>query len=524
MRFDLVLLLTALFCNVCASIDPINANCSIVECVNSGNIDTSSAILCNDCMAKILSNKDTSLLLREIQQRLTNNDNQISITHPRYSTKVESGSDNFDRTKLADLNADVLFLIFDELHILDTLNLLKAYPDETLSAVAAADFRRKYKCHTINIDAYPQSSDVGTYRTIEVNAHSIAVFQLKITKNLLKHFGAVIERLTIKSFFEPFSTRFYVFSTLSQWIYKYAGRSLKCLDLSYMTTDMVVHFNQPFVAVEELAIKNYRLSKQQKTLETKPLHELFPRLHKLQMELHPNMNYSFIYCNFPHLEILQMEITEGTKNEVLDAFLSKNTQIKSIEMTFLSKDICDIINNNLPNLECLKLRQISHVNDTHFKWLKNFEINSINNEQIKRLSLPLLQTLNITYNPRVGVEWIPFFHTHKNITRLKISRVYGRDSHQIIQMIRNISNLIEVMIEEHFYFGTSNFGFTSEIINGTITRGRKLEKFSLLTYNLTEHELNTIREQIKNDWMLFENRHQLHRIDGVILSFEKKKK
>lgn len=213
-------------------------------------------------MAKILSNRDTSLLFREIQQKLTKNYDRNSFIHPKL-TQFDSYKDNFGRKKLIDLNYDVLFLILNELNILDTLNLLKVYPDETLSAVAAADFRRKYKGHTVNIDAYSESSDVGTNRTIEVDAHStIAVFQFKISKNLLKHFGAVIERLAIRSSHEQFPTQFYVFSTLSQWIYKYAGRSLKCLNLNYIFTNMLVHLNKPFKKLEKLAFTIHHLNNQ----------------------------------------------------------------------------------------------------------------------------------------------------------------------------------------------------------------------------------------------------------------------
>lgn len=129
--FLILLFITTVFGANRTSTDPSSTrftSCSVAECVNSGNVNLSTAIICNGCTARIFSNNDKAIKFYEFQEKLLNDDD-----------------DNFGGKKLVDLNVDVLSLIFDELDILDILNLVKAFPGKALPPVANTTFWRRYR-------------------------------------------------------------------------------------------------------------------------------------------------------------------------------------------------------------------------------------------------------------------------------------------------------------------------------------------------------------------------------------------
>lgn len=79
------------------------------------------------------------------------------------SSQELSNDDNFGRKKLSNLNDDVLSLIFDQLELMDMLNLLAVYPAESLSAAAKDSFYRRYKDYRVEIQH--DSSSYGLYVT-----------------------------------------------------------------------------------------------------------------------------------------------------------------------------------------------------------------------------------------------------------------------------------------------------------------------------------------------------------------------
>lgn len=127
------LIVAAIFCGSCMSNDSsanqvrtVGKNCSVVECINHGNGDISSAILCNDCVAKIVCDKDLALRFYEIQSEMMNKSN---VKHTTFS----------------DLNLDCVLMIHDELNLLDKVNFLTAYPVKALIDATKNRFRMEYK-------------------------------------------------------------------------------------------------------------------------------------------------------------------------------------------------------------------------------------------------------------------------------------------------------------------------------------------------------------------------------------------
>lgn len=129
MRFFLLICLIVLLCDSCIASD---SGCCIAECINNGNDDLSTAIICNICVAKGLSNSDGSS--RMLRQKLK-------------SIGVYDGH----QKKVTDLNVDMLLLIFEHLDSKDILNLAKSAPAPTIYAAAKHAFYSKYKDYSVHM-------------------------------------------------------------------------------------------------------------------------------------------------------------------------------------------------------------------------------------------------------------------------------------------------------------------------------------------------------------------------------------
>lgn len=200
MRFSFLLIVTALFCNSCVSSEQSHINnCSVPECINGGNKNLSSVILCNCCMAKGFSHRDTALLFHKFQQKL----NSIN----------DKGRKTF-----ADLDFDVLSLIFEELDTDSMLKLLDASPTDMIFTVAKDTFWRRYKDYTVRIISESESRSTSTpdYTFALDSIPKRVMLSTSKAPKILRLFGNVIRHLVVQS----------PSTIISQYINKYLSGSL----------------------------------------------------------------------------------------------------------------------------------------------------------------------------------------------------------------------------------------------------------------------------------------------------------
>lgn len=177
MKLSLIAFFVALFCNSCMSKNISYNICSVAECINNGNDNLTSVVLCNECMKNVLSNSVAAHQFHGVQRELV-------IRH------------HYHRIKLADLNADVLFLIFDQLEIGDLLNLLTVYPDGMFSAIANDIYRRKYKDYDLFINNYTTLDTTG----VGINKYSNnSIVVGEKAPLFLFFFGGLVQNLNIVS-------------------------------------------------------------------------------------------------------------------------------------------------------------------------------------------------------------------------------------------------------------------------------------------------------------------------------------
>lgn len=116
---------------------------------------------------------------------------------------------------MTDLNADVLLQIFNYLYVGDMLNMVKG--SSRIYCYRQVQFPGLY--NTITFNAYANSIEFGTNRTIETYPKSIEVHQFKIMKKIFKYFEGSIQRLEIKTSAMPFLTQFHVLTKIRQLIF-----------------------------------------------------------------------------------------------------------------------------------------------------------------------------------------------------------------------------------------------------------------------------------------------------------------
>lgn len=449
MRLILLICVTALFWNSCMAID---SNCSSADCINNGIVDVPSAILCKNCLTKIISDKDTALLFYKIQQKIRNGN---------------------IRKDLTDLNEDVLMIIFDQLDIIDMMNLCNVYSAEIISSVAERNFWSRFKDFTVNIKKMWKSD----CNDLDVKSNYIDFGSTKGTE-ALRVFRNVIQHLEVE----------YPSTIVSQYINKYARNSLIQLKIVSAKKDTFDHFTRPFSKVEYLSID---FDSFQNTISDHlSFVEMFPKLQSL--ELGSNVKLNLVVDAFPSLKHLHVKRIH--QKEEFEKILSKNPQIRSIQTYELSTNVCNMINRCLPNLESLTISSTSNdfKNKTSFENVKYVKVlDQFGLEKLKHITFPRLKFLTIKYLTYIN-SWFDFFKQHKNISHFTVYDIEGNEIHSFIKLLKEMPNLIEITVQYR------NYG--QQVYFETVASCEKLEKINLLS--LPIEIANTLSERLANDWII----------------------
>lgn len=462
--------MAATYCGSCMTNDAPEKSCSVAECVNSGNRVVSTAILCNSCMAKILSNPDAAdIFLREVQQ-------------------IVIDGHNFNQKKLADLNADVLMLIFDGLEVLDMMNLIDVYPARQLLAIANDSFWRRYKNYQVLNDQRFGPKGIEIY--------SGCISTSKLTETFLRLFGGGIKNLKIQ----------YPSTIAIQYINKYARNSLTKLSISFLKENQFDYFNKPYNNIEELYFHN------EFNAEIKAGNltfcQLFPKLQKLSMLLNSDIETSVIDCEFPYLKHFDVYERNMKSKESIFTMITKNPQIQSIGMETLSQEFYNIINKYVQNLENLTVSNINTDGGACFEHVKHLKVHPYC-DKIDKLSLPQLKSLEIGFIDKNPAPWAEFIKKHQYVSHLKVIGAKGYGIHySLTELMNQLPNLVEITL-----FKSEN-AIRDETISNIIDSS-KIEKIILITSYVSEKHLNRLRKKYENTWNIVENN------STDTLSFEK---
>lgn len=343
-----------------------------------------------------------------------------------------------NKTTFIDLDADVLYLIFEQFDFMDTLNLMEAIP--IISPIGVEIFKkRKYEVE-INVDAsaHPKTTQKNNYVTFSNSS---------VFLRALKVFGSVIQHLTIKN-------RQYVKDItpdMNQCINQYTSDSLKLLRIIDVDKDSFTNFTVPFKNLEDLqiVIPSDRYTVVNSAI---PLNQMFPKLHRLDITL--NGDAKFIDCEFSNLEHVTIQLLyvfywnplDGVKN-----FMKKNPQIKSLHCWRIPTGALQTISEHWPNLVNLSvyIEDIGN-NAIHFEHIKHLHLRDNTAYSLNNLTFASLESLRMGYSPRFANEWNEFMEKHIDVkylhVDLQLSSWTADVVFQLAEQTTKLPNLIEMTI------------------------------------------------------------------------------
>lgn len=529
MNLSLILLLvTTLLCSSCMSSNPSHRNCSVAECINSGNDDKSTTGLCKNCIKLFLTDPDALLLFQKFQQNFESN----------Y---------NFDRKKFVNLNADVLGLIFDKLTSQELLNFIKAYPDKTFSSVAKHSFKRRFKDYVMYIDEYENSKGCSfndAYKGI-ITPYAKSAKMLRIIGDVIQNLDIKCPSLSEKIKVQESRTSAYYLKNHRlphlQWMHavtmqninEYTRHTLKTLKVKNAAINTLSYFTKPFYEVEDLLIE-YNIDG---LVENGNLtfNQMFPKLRRFELIINKNdddfsrdiLNFKFISCEFPRLESFRFfDSYDYRQNyDLVVKFLEKNPQIRSFDVSYLTPKLCDAISDHLPNLQSLTMnvKYLQRMNDTTIEHVKHLEMKQRQFDFINKLLFPRLESLKIAYTKEPHADLIEFYRKHGNINRLELLHFYEseNENENNLKQLNELQNLTEITLG--FADPYRSNPINQETLSKLIATHQKLEKINLLKMPLKEAGLSFLQlDQFKNDWNIIESYYKSDISNFVNLIFEKK--
>lgn len=462
------------------------------------------ALLIGNCNSEILSSTSSSFNTNSTSVIEFESDEKSAMfkSHRKSETKT-------NETKLVDLNSDVIYAIVEQLCLDDLLSLAEVNP--MLYSVAVDVFARKYKNCEVDIQhAAPIDSYVGCLKSNEYpRLKRIEIFAFDTIASLLSTFGSRIHRLKIhyKSIDPVIS------SIVNQLISRHGSDSLTHLDLGEINENTFEQFTVPFKNLEHLSfvVKQTHIKSGQL-----PLNQLFPKLSDFKLYVQ-DTDYSFINCEFPHLDTLTLTALFQPQNESdqFAEFLQKNPQIKNIDVNHRSDNFIRVIHAALPNLKRLKLHNLN-INNTmiHFEHVTHFVFDDYFPRSLDTLSFAHLEYLEISYY-WMPTEWIAFFKNHKNLRQLYVKNFHEEKIGGLIEFIADLTNLVKLTIE---YW--KHLSIDIEIIRRIFGSHTKLNTFKLLVplsedSNEMSFGLDELRTSFENEWNISE----IQRSNGEWLGF-----
>lgn len=388
---------------------------------------------------------------------------------------------NGGNTKITDLNFDVLHLILSDFDWTDLMNVIDAIP--TLSPIVSSIFRWKYKDYMIQI-MFAESNANRAKLLIDTPRKIIAIYDYETILTVLTLFGHVIQRINIQN--EAIDNN--RLATISAALNKYGSKTLASLEFVRIAIDTLEQFSVPFQAIQNLTIS---INDEGFRCGNLPLNQLFPNVRRLVVHLETQVNNSFIDYQYPELEHLTIYAKQAEYVEQhIEDLIRKNSQIKSIELKRIPINFIEFINRQLPALETLVLYELHIESDTlGFDCLKHFELYESSADSIRRLSLPHLQTIKITYSSQDFDDWTHFFGRHQSITKLHLTEYHYLLSEPLVAFTAILTNLVVLTVK-------SSHEITLQAIIQSIENLPHLKVFR--SYNGID--LRLLQERFAEDW------------------------
>lgn len=444
--------------------------------------------LCGNCLSKSTN-------------KIESNIDHAPYDHTRFDCS-HSNEIVKSKTKFTDLNFDLLFLIFTELNFKDIRNFARM--NSVFAPLAKAVIQRK--CRSFEMKVIIKGSHDLVIENIDKNCISYNKMTMEETFRL---YGNLIKSISMRSVGIP-STNLAVINGLIQ---RYCSESLVYLDLDMIKYDTFQEFKVPFDNVRSLSFEIHNTKFPTGILS---LNQMFPKLSSLNIMIRCIMNdYDFLDHEFPHLQHLSIYASGPRYARVWDtrieSIITKNPQIKSVNLRGFPPGYVQMINRHLSSLEELSLHALNIGNDNiRFDHVKRLILNDNPSVSLNRLTLPCLESLDIVYSPGSFNTWKAFLQRHNNLNHLSLL-VLHEQIIPLTKLTQGLSNLTDVKLRSKYHINV-------DTIHQFIESNRKLMRFEFtILYYFKGDDLSKLRQRYENQW-------HIRHIDGIwpSLLFERK--
>lgn len=361
------------------------------------------------------------------------------------------------------MDEDCLFVIFENLHFLDLLNVAEI-SDES-SRAAAFVFRHKYSSYQLVIrdklkilnshDEISKATGVNVDRNaiLEWNKYigkdqkdplkpdQMELVNSKQVLNTFQYFGRFIRRLKydVTSRFQHLQVRLF-----SRLINEYSTESLT--DIECSSSQVWQQIEKPLINVENATFAYfYRISDSKSGFT-----ELLPSVRHLKLDriAFDNDSISYFEHHMPHLEHLSIKQYqfEYERNPLTDVIV-KNPQIRSFSMLEGNNNFLRQVNAILPRLEVLECKLQSYSISRSIRFANVTTLIMLDRDEItpRNLYFPSLQILRVTRLPKWMRGYIDFINQHRHLRQLYLGADQMHDT-QFQQLTENLNDLVELTI------------------------------------------------------------------------------
>lgn len=209
-------------------------------------------------------------------------------------------------------------------------------------------------------------------------------------------------------------------------------------------------------------------------------------------------NYTFLECEFPHLERVQLHTDDWSRENYFFELLRKNPHLKQFSVQPYTKSNntfnLKLVSQLLPHLEFLKLFAIEIGNETvHFENFKKFRSFGFN--AIDKLSFARLESLQLDLGFFSKFDlWTKFIQKHNNLSNLHVHIHRETEYNQLLELTAMLSNLTKLTVDQY----ESNIN--DDIIGHLIGNNQSIREIEIVVSDSVESDLIVLRNRFRNEW------------------------
>lgn len=328
------------------------------------------------------------------------------------------------------LNLDCQLLIVEQLPL--TALITMAETNKYFLQLARDVFERKFSKTRVEFQAPFMNSPKVYSQTVG----PVKIKDLETVSKVLKYFGRSIESLKVRYYTSDNKTH----ANINQLINSQCADTLKQFNVVSYKNRFFDDFSAPFKKVENVSVRGVfnRFGGDDFCFDA-----LFPSMHRLSLELAEGLNMSWFHREFKHLEHVNIDLcaydAPGCFSEqVLEKFFEKNAQIRSLKISYFTRNLLKHAARDLEKLENLQIEMhedqpeddstenghhiiLADDSEIYFEHLKSLSMKRSSNSLPKNITLRNLIELQTDAYPRKCLRWIEFVESSASLRKLTLN-------------------------------------------------------------------------------------------------------